>query len=765
MRKGRWYRQLAARGYSVPFAPDDPQRPDLPSVPHAPRLEPNLAAAQDLLQKGRTAEALQRLNDLAPQANSQTRLAQITAMVGDSDFKRGRFDDAITAYQSAAAHVDDDPRAWVRPAIAEVRALLKGAWVNDAYTKAQAVWQRSYDQHEDTERLIAFQEAHLQINGSVTIRLRPHRASVVASRLGNLFLHEGEIEYAREFFTNAITVNPQGGSRARQGLAIIALAEEDFALAESRAREALLLGKYQKKTIGVWQTLIAARQRASLTGLPGDLLAGVQSTIGSTVRARATFAIVRALRAHNDPAWESIAESWLNAEGQTHPTIATEIRKLQNSKTRLLNEDPQARLDSALQLYAAPELLSPTEAISVIKQYFQAYLELAGANNLIIPEDYAESFLKPSWGMYRYRFQQKITHTIALSCMMARRHDLARPLLQSIINANNGTGQWGRSVWALARMEAVLGNHADAAALYQQYADESAMPLRFRLQARVNWLRSFLATEPEQDPSETVRTNIAAATDQIDDFEILLEFARQLSVGPPGLRVLVDSLLVRSKNLALAEFAACEHPSRAIRILFQLTRRLVDDFGKSVEAITIWNDITQQKRDWLWSTKSEFWQYIAWVIKGLIRTNEESAADQLANAFLSDPSTPVTGKLEIMSSLAHERVRSVRFNEALATFALMTSLAPTSKVCAEAYYWLALKAKHDDDESKCVEYAEKLQAALGAQASLLSEWELDCKASLLRAGLVPGTAFQSANYSSEFQTKCLAQITADLNGF
>jgi hypothetical protein len=41
--------------------------------------------------------------------------------------------------------------------------------------------------------------------------------------------------------------------------------------------------------------------------------------------------------------------------------------------------------------------------------------------------------------------------------MMAKRHDLARPLLQENIQMDSyGNPMWSKSVWALARMESFL---------------------------------------------------------------------------------------------------------------------------------------------------------------------------------------------------------------------------------------------------------------------------------------------------------------------
>ena len=753
MRKGRWLLRLIKKGYQIPFAADDPQRPDRARVNHPQRPQKNLARCRDLLQKGKTALGLQKLNNLAAIQNSPARTAQIASLAADSEFKLGHFNNAISGYRAAAAFVNNDPRAWVRPALAEVRALLKAARTDEAHSKATATWNKSLAQHEETQREAALQAAHFLHTGKVLIKKRPYRASVVASRLGYLFLLEGETVSAKEFFSNALIVNPQGGSRARQGLAMIALAEGNLADAQGRAREALLLGKFQAKTIGVWQTLIAARQQQGIKGIDGDLLAGVQQSTKSTVRARAIFAIVNALRRYQDPAWENIAASWLAQQGSIHPVIATELRKLANAKLRLSQDNSSGQASSAAQLLSKPELLSRAEYVAATKQYVRGSL-LSGAS-----VDMA-ALVQQGVTLYGNGCRNRLSHDLALSCMMAKRHDLARPLLQAVVASSKKNSQWGKSLWALARMEAVLGNNDAAATLFNQFANDADQLLRFRLQARIKWLTAVIASG-NVSAAPLLHDALLATCQQIDDYEVLLDFGRQLTHAPASIRDVAKDFLARGEQLAISQFAAAQSPSVAIGILFRLTRRQVYDFGKYERAVAFWRGLTPQKRDWLWTEKSEFWEYISWVFVAMTKSKLQVEAEALLQQYLQDSATPIDARVRLMSKSASWKIRAGNVVQGMAVYSSMISISPSHRLCAEGYYWLALQAKNNGNDPQAMEYAKQIQTALGSRKGLLAEWQLDCKANLIRSGLTPGTALQSSNYDLAFQNQCLASIQSD----
>jgi hypothetical protein len=146
----------------------------------------------------------------------------------------------------------------------------------------------------------------------------------------------------------------------------------------------------------------------------------------------------------------------------------------------------------------------------------------------------------------------------------------------------------------------------------------------------------------------------------------------------------------------------------------------------------------------------------------MTRLRQDSEAKNLLNHYLHDPATPLEGRLQLMLSDASWKIRTKRASEGISIFSSMASLAPSHHLSAEAYYWLALSSKKQGNEAKCVSYAEKIQIAQGSRKGLLVDWQLDCKALLLRAGLTMIPALRTTRYSADFQTKCLARIQSDL---
>ena len=116
-----------------------------------------------------------------------------------------------------------DSQAWFRPWLGEVRSLLKSGNVAGALDRAAALVAQAVSAEAAFAQLTAQAQAALNAGGPVTIPPRPPRASVVASRLGRIFFLEGELDAARQLFASAGQLNPNGGTRARLGLAEVAL--------------------------------------------------------------------------------------------------------------------------------------------------------------------------------------------------------------------------------------------------------------------------------------------------------------------------------------------------------------------------------------------------------------------------------------------------------------------------------------------------------------------------------------------------------------
>lgn len=351
---------------------------------------------------------------------------------------------------------------------------------------------------------------------------------------------------------------------------------------------------------------------------------------------------------------------------------------------------------------------------------------------------------------YGLGFAPRLRHSLALSCMMSKRHDLARPLLQvNIQQLASDDRQWGKSVWALARMESLF-DHAESARLYRQFFEENSISVRFRLQSQLLWCQELIkAGQP--GPLIEARSLMEITLSGVRDPDILMNFARHLLTAPEELRSWGQQLFEQGKTIAIRQFNDASTPSVAISILFKLTRRQVIDFNRNEEVIALWEGLSPDKRDWLWSQKRDFWEYLSLIFTAYVRGGNMTEAEAFAKEFLEDPASPPE-QLPLLGVPLACRFRSTgRFVESLDLYARMAHLAPTHPSCAEAWYWLALVAYKQSDGRKVNEYATNIRVAQGVQVGMMEQWNFDARALLLLANLnIAGIDTQAVNYTHDF---------------
>lgn len=691
---------------------------------------------------------------LSDSSLSAAEQGRVLALVGDGEFKRGRFAEAGSIQLQAASKSIGDSNLWLRPYVGHVLALLKVPQVEEALVMARHAVEMA------EAKMAAFDEQVCQASQSVAedgfavVPSVPPRVSVVATRMGFLFLQEGEPEAAEEFFIRAIATTPDGACRALQGLAKVALARGDCSGAMKMATRAILWGRYRAKTLSAWPILVAARRQMGGWRISDRLMEDLDLA-RPAVRSRAILSIVRELRKNDMRQWREVAERWSSREGRQFPIIETEIRKMILSSAKAEPGSAADKREKAARLLEMPGL-SPREWLTGAKELVRASLWEGRPVEL-------DQLIAGAASAYGQDFAPRARHSLALSCMMAKRHDLARPMLQANVRqvASNDP-QWGKSVWALARMESFLGDHAVAAALYRQYADETFIAVRFRLQARLLWCKELIAAG-QPGPVLEARSLMTATLGGVQDPDVLMNFARQLQFGPDELREWGHQLFAQGKTLALQRFNDETEPAAAVSVLFKLTRRQVRDFGRYDEAVAFWEGLPQDKRDWLWSAKGDFWGYLGQVFDAYARKGKLKDAEAFAKDFLDDPASPPEGLPLLGVPLARRFMLAGRATEGLALFERMARLAPTHPRCAEAWYWLALAAFKQGETGEAAKYAARIRVAQGSQVGMLDEWNLDARAFLLLANLDPAAVDpQAVNYAPDFLQGQLLAINADM---
>jgi hypothetical protein len=698
--------------------------------------------------------ALAKINAELARETSPRRQAKLLRQVGRTLYKRGKFVEASEVAGRAAKLATKESRDWLPPAIARIRALIKNVALVEAADEARACLATAEAKHDEFQRLRRSAADDFARTGRIVVPLKPHRPSVVASELGEMFLLEGELESARFFFGKAVEGNPRGGTRARQGLAEIALRMDDAQVAFQRSVEALTLGKFQGKTIASWKPFFAARRKLGHAGLSPEFVASLRASRPS-VRARAWLAVVRELRGANEAQWVPMAEEWLALDAPRYPAVAAELRKMLMASSKQAMSAPAAQAAAATALMGTPSL-APHEWLAGAKEFVRATLFAGGDPRL-------QSLVNEGVRRYGAAFQGQLQHSLALSCMMAKRHNLARPLLRQAIasTASSRNHFWSKALWALGRMEALLKNHSAAAAAYSQVAAAAEVPQRFRLQARLLWAESLLASGDDKALRACAK-ELPALLAGVQDYDILLNFARQLSRSHGSLRPLADQIYGMGERAALQAFASASHPSQALEVLFKLTRRQVYDFGLAREALAFWRALPEDKRLWLWNNDNRWWDYLAFLLLAHLHTGDLAGARSFAQGLLDDPATPRTALPGLLVPYYEALIRRGQAEEGLSAFEWIVTENPTQAGCAAAYYWLALDAQKRRDAATVARLCNNLLLCNAHTEISHDQWMFEAKARLLQAGLDPGAVTaQAVNFDGGYLRKALAELRAD----
>ncbi len=685
----------------------------------------DLRQASNFIGKQEFEKALSVLNRLAAQNPSDPqRLSQIASLAADSQYGLARYQEAIDLYKLASSHLANEKRIqyWIRPALGEVRALLKSIEVDAAYARAQEIWQRTSETHQELEEELATTTEELEEQGSMQIEARPVRPSVVLTRLGTVFMDEGYVDTAREFFQQAVLLSPRGATRARQGMAKVCQANSENAEAEKYAREALLMGKFQAKTVCCWEQHISARAKQGKDLLDQELFTSLQLNQSGAVLARSILVIVKLLRSYGDPRWKQIAIEWITRDEVIDEIIEIELAKILLSDEKLIGHDPRLIALAAHRIFRSDKV-SPKEMVATAKDV--AHMLLLDSD-----EPNVRGLAEKAKRRFGAELKGEVLHAIALGAMMAKRHDLARELLLDRLNVlPRGSKQWAMDISALARMEEVLENYTEAANHYLDFADTEGIQSDFRVQALLKWLKYIDAGGNAIDMEEvSAKLNRIIKGDL--DLVVLLNIGRHLSYTP-SLKELCDQVIAAAASKAQELFSAATTPEDAIYVLVRHTRKQYSDFRTYDAIISFWEILPAEKREWLWSEKAEYWEYYALLFETYLELGEEDKAFGLASSIISSPSTPPNGRIWLGTAYANWQMRKGNREEAFRHFEWLVKELPTHTNAAWGYYWNALLCVSRREEEKAIDLACSLRRCFGGHPALQWQWELDARSIII----------------------------------
>lgn len=671
--------------------------------------------------------ALERLSSALATAQTPDQKARILALVAKTQELLGRDLAASEQYAAAAqlgSRPDVEQDAWLEPALGEVRTLLKAQSLDDALSRSRAIERKAAERESRFNALASTTTSQLQQTGTVRIGARPTRLSVARTRLGVTFLTEGYADEASEVLTKAVAKAPSGASRARQILANIRAREGRFDLSERLARESLVLGKFQAKTIASWPILLRARFSQGKPALDEETFATLLTARRGSVCARAVLCVVAQLRGYRDARWQTIARDWLAKREHEDQVITFEIRKMLLAEHRRSPDKSSSVLALSRELIKDP-LIAKREVVGVAKAFAESSLATEKTEKSLVA--LGRDIRKRHGDLVA----DSAIHAMSLGAMVAKRYDVARELLtRHVTRLDNTSEQWGKSVWALARMEGLLENHSREAALYLTITAQTAVPQRFRIQALLRWVRAA-EKSGKQIAVADVRAQVLALVSSLTDYQILLDVARQLALAGRRFKDIQNVVADRGEQLAIDAFNVAATAPAAIVILNHLARRQFYDLSRSRALIRFWESLSDQKIAWLWSPAASYWEYISLVIRAYFNVGQDQRGEELANEILADSGTPEIGRVYASSHFGQCLVQRDRLPDAFALFDRLRSSNPSHRLAAAAHYWAALREYRAGRITPAIDAARFARKSLEPAPSLLTEWALDSRAGLL----------------------------------
>ncbi len=609
---------------------------------------------------------------------------------------------------------------WLSPALGCVRANLKAVEIEAAEDSARRALETAEEKWQTYEQLPAQASGALRAGGGFRVDSRPPRPSVVAFRIGQQFWDEGEPDTAAHYFGESLRIEPNGATRARIALARIALINEDFPGALDLARRALTIGQFHAKTLSAWPIAITAAHALKTPDIVQQLSRGLAQAVPA-VRGRARLLIARSLRDLGNPAWAIFTEL-SHSEDPDH-VLAAEFAKMNLASAIQAREPAQRIVQLARQIMTIPNIV-PREWLAAAKTIATALIaeeRNPGINRLLAD---GIKIFGPS-------HQGEFALGLANACLDAEQPARAIPVLQRIVDANQGDDTWSRATSTLAKTFQNLGDLPAAIPLYDRVARAPGVPERFQLYARLEWLRAVVATGNTAALSGA-REEIVNVARRLDDFELLLDLARQMTLAPAEIAAAANEIFDRAEQLARRAFQAELLPDAATLIAFKLFRRQTD-LGRYPAITTAWEALSEKKKLWLWSPQSAYWELIGLVAAAYRAQANPTAATALLDGFLTDPATPPEGLAIIGIPEALTILNAGDLTTALQTFMWICDQSPTHPLCAYAYYWFALRDYRGG--SGVADQLQRLRLALGDKPGLAWKRDLAARAALLAADL------------------------------
>lgn len=664
---------------------------------------------RDLVQNRRYEQALELIDhSIQPEAKPLA-LSKLASLVGDVYSQQGKIRDAIESYSASSSHCQDHPRQWFRPSLSEVKLLLRQGESQEAFELARRSVARALREERLFKKLVRTLERQLETTGEFHVVQRPYRPSVVSTRLGHLFLMEGELDAAEFLFEKVIQVNPNGGCRARLGMAEICRRRGNFQQARSWAIDGIVNGKYQGKTLSGWKILVRASHALEGYGLPEEQKTWLRANFGSPIGKRAVLEVVKELRHVDDPFWTHLTYEWLNsAYAHSAPAMECELRKILLAESRIVKSGDEQILDNARRLWNVADL-SLRERISAMRCIVDCSLKIStDVKPLRLVVQIGRQFGKEG--------RDRAAHAVAeLYFENGKREEAIRLLTTIIHSVPVGSKRWGRSTWRLAKYLKREERYEESAKRFLSIARTRKTPDRIRAFALVEAMRLSVRV-PESDIIPLAKPYLSTALTLIDDPFLLMDISRQLGSAPDS-HELFAQYKKKGETSVLALIQAEEDPTKVSNYLFQYCRRQYD-WGDLDAVTAYWENMGEARRLWLWTAHQPFWEYVALVMRAYAWTGHFDEAEAIARQYLDDPATTDDGYANIGIPFASLLIENGNLQVGFDLFQSISKRAPTHQMSGYAYYWFSLRALSVQDWPACLKYCIKIRSCLNNRSKI-----------------------------------------------
>ncbi len=703
------------------------RQPDLSA--RGPAFARALRSARDAMNAGRHKECLAELDKLANQSRGDLEKARITLLVAESQAVLGRYADAAAAFNQAGGFAKRaaDTHLAMRAGLGKIRSLLGTFQYEDAVKSATALLDEVEKDNASFDALTETTPGQLATQGRLLLAPRPPRPTVALTKVASAFLERGYTDEAKAFLEKVVITTPNGGARARQSLAKIALASDDPALAERYARESLQIGKFQAKTIAGWPLYIDARARQKLSPvLEPNLWESLKHNSEGRIWAASVWTIVRSLRAQGDPAWIDVANGYLSNPGGGDPVIGAEIEKILHAGNKMNPErDPAVIAAKSLALFQKADA-SPGELVAHAKEHVIFSLR-AGQSPVLEP------LLESSRKRFGRSHALKVRHAMALGAIKAQNAGMGVEMLLTLVAEQPaGTPGWGKALWSLALAQVSLGQTRQAAESYLALAANGRIPERFRVQATLRAFGLLEELDGEWMDIGKVQTSIRSIVTHSGDFRVVYDIARQLNLAGDIFRYLFAETAERGNVLA-SEFLRQETTPRGkLAILEYLARRQYYDTSELALIVRRWDKLEAPEMSEFRKCGGSIWySYLSLVFLSLAGVGRKEDAVKLATDVLNGNRESSEGYVILGAVYANWLIIGKQYQAAMDCFEWISRESPKHRAAGAAHYWLALRASARGDRASAGAGATAARACFSGRPELDDERALECKSYLL----------------------------------